>query len=542
MTDRVFISGPMGSGKSAVAASLASLWGTSAVDLDALIEQRSGQTVSALFAARGEAAFRALERELLELLLGDAAVRIVALGGGTVTDKALRHRLLAAGTLVTLRAPLATLVARVGQGEGRPLLSDPSTWGPQALQAHPSASDVATRLSRILEERAAAYAECHAEIDADRPLQSVATAIDQVVSAAPIVVPLGERTYRVEVGAGVRHGLAERVERAISSRKVVLVTDTGVHEPWARSSAEALEQAGFSVSMALLNAGEEHKNIGSIERIWDVALEASVDRDALVLGVGGGVVGDMAGFAASTILRGIALGQLPTTLLAMVDSAVGGKTGIDRAQGKNLIGSFHQPRFVLCDVETLATLPLAERRAGLAEVVKSAWLDGEASVSALEQRASELLAGDLLATSEAVRMAVQLKARIVTADEKETGVRALLNLGHTLGHAIEAAGGYTALRHGEAVALGMVAAYRVAVGLGRATRSQADRMQALLARLGLPTDLDRHLDARAMTFLGSDKKRKGGRVRFIVPSEPGQTEIVPLSADEIARLALGTSP
>jgi shikimate kinase/3-dehydroquinate synthase len=523
MTDRVFISGPMGSGKSAVAARLASMWGTASVDLDALIEQRAGQSVQAIFAEKGEAAFRALEREVLSGVLADTKARIVALGGGTITDKALRHRLLAAGTLVTLRAPLATLLARVGQGEGRPLLGG---------------ADVSARLSGILEERAAAYAECHAEIDADRELDGVVTAIDRVVTAAPIVVPLGERTYRVEVGAGVRHGLIDRVARAASSRKIVLVTDTGVNEPWARSSCETLEQAGFSVATVVLNAGEEHKNIGSIERIWDAALEASVDRDALVLGVGGGVVGDMAGFAASTILRGIALGQLPTTLLAMVDSAVGGKTGIDRAQGKNLIGSFHQPRFVLCDVETLSTLPLAERRAGLAEVVKSAWLDGEASVSALERQASELLVGDLEATSEAVRMSVQLKARIVTADEKETGVRALLNLGHTLGHAIEAAGGYTALRHGEAVALGMVAAFRVAVGLGKATPEQAERMRALLVRLGLPTELDRHLDERAMGFLGSDKKRKGGKVRFIVPGEPGQTDIVPLAADEIARLAL----
>jgi shikimate kinase/3-dehydroquinate synthase len=521
MTDRVFVSGSMGSGKSAVAQRLASLWGTAAVDLDALIEKREGRSVSAIFAEQGEGAFRALERTYLDELLRDPSARIVALGGGTVTDKALRHRLLGEGTLVTLKAPLDTLLARVGQGAGRPLL----------------AGDVSARLSRILEERAAAYAECHAEIDSRGDLSAIAQAIDAVVSDAPIVVPLGERTYRVEVGAGVRHGLLERVARAIPSKKVVLATDTGVVEPWGNRSRDVLAEAGYEVALAVLNAGEEHKNIGSIERIWDVALEASVDRDALVLGVGGGVVGDMAGFAASTILRGIALGQIPTTLLAMVDSAVGGKTGIDRVQGKNLIGSFHQPRFVLCDVETLSTLPLAERRAGLAEVVKSAWLDGEASVSALEQSADDLLAGDLAATSDAVRMSVQLKARIVTADEKETGVRALLNLGHTLGHAIEAASGYTALRHGEAVALGMVAAFRVACGLGAASREQAERMERLLSRLGLPTDLDRHLDDRAMTFLGSDKKRKGGKVRFIVPAAPGQTDIVALGAEEIARLA-----
>jgi 3-dehydroquinate synthase len=287
-----------------------------------------------------------------------------------------------------------------------------------------------------------------------------------------------------------------------------------------------------------LPAGEEHKNIASIETIWNAALDAGVDRDALVLAVGGGVVGDMAGFAASTILRGIAVGQVPTTLLAMVDSAVGGKTGIDRPQGKNLIGAFQQPRFVLCDIETLSTLPLAERRAGLAEVVKSAWLDGEASVRLLEDSVEGLVAGDLVATSSAVRMAVELKARIVTEDERESGARALLNLGHTVGHAIEVASGFGALRHGEAVALGMVAAFRLASRLGRASADDVARTTKLLAALGLPTQVDRYLDDRTLGFIGADKKRKGGKLRFIVPGAPGATEIVPLDEAEVKRLVL----
>jgi 3-dehydroquinate synthase len=255
-----------------------------------------------------------------------------------------------------------------------------------------------------------------------------------------------------------------------------------------------------------------------------------------VIAVGGGVLGDMAAFAASTILRGIAVAQIPTTLLSMVDSAVGGKTGIDRPQGKNLIGSFHQPRFVLCDVETLTTLPLAERCAGLAEVVKSAWLDGEGSVQLLERNAQALADGELAATAEAVRMSVALKARIVTEDEHETGVRALLNLGHTLGHAIEAASEYKGLRHGEAVALGMVAAFRLSRRLGIASAEHEARMLTLLGALGLPTEVDRYLDEKAYSFLGADKKRKGGKVRFIVPKGPGDTQILPLGTDEIRAL------
>jgi shikimate kinase / 3-dehydroquinate synthase len=521
MSERVFLSGPMGSGKSQVAKALAQLWGEPAVDLDQRIEQRAAASVAEIFERRGEQGFRVIERETLEQVLAEGT-RIVALGGGTVTQQALRRRLLAEGTLVTLRASLATLCARVGGGEGRPLLSG---------------EDVATRLARILEERAEAYAECHADIDTDgRELASIAQDIDNVVSDAPIVVPLGLRTYRVEVGPGVRHAVPARVRGAARGGQVIVVTDSGVEEPWAARVRVALAEAGYRVVPVCLEAGEEHKNIRSIERIWDAALDAQVDRDALLLAVGGGVVGDMAAFAASTILRGIALGQLPTTLLSMVDSSVGGKTGIDRAQGKNLVGSFFQPRFVLCDVETLTTLPLAERRSGLAEVVKTAWLDCEASVASIERQADDLLAGDLQATGDAVRMCIKLKTRVVTEDERETGVRATLNLGHTVGHAIEAASGFGGLRHGECVALGMVAAFRLSERLGSGSAEASRRVSELLRRLGLPIDLERYLDQRTLGFMHADKKRKGGKVRFIVPGAPGHTELRALSVEEIAAL------
>lgn len=524
MSERVFLSGPMGSGKSQVAAALGELWRCPIVDLDQRIEQRAALSIPQIFERRGESAFRDLECSVLAEILADPNNKIVALGGGTVVDQSSRRRLLREGTLITLRASLDTLCARVGSGKGRPLLTG-------------SAAEVRQRLSTVLEQRAAAYAECHAELDTDNlAVRDVAQTVDRIVTDASIVVPLGERTYRVEVGAGTRHGLAKRARSSVSGAQAVLVTDTGVEDPWGNRAVQDLVDAGFKLTKVCLPAGEQHKNIQSIEQIWDAALSAGVDRDTLVVAVGGGVVGDMAAFAASTILRGLSFGQLPTTLLAMVDSAVGGKTGIDRPQGKNLIGSFHQPRFVLCDVETLTTLPLAERRAGLAEVVKSAWLDSEQSVKLLEERAEDLVAGDLDATTDAVRMSVQLKARIVTEDERETGVRALLNLGHTVGHAIEAATGFQGLRHGEAVALGMVAAFRLSKGLGVAQEHEVARLTSLLERLGLPVDLDSYLGDKTLDFLGSDKKRKGGKVRFVVPGAPGATKLEPLTLDDVKRL------
>lgn len=345
-------------------------------------------------------------------------------------------------------------------------------------------------------------------------------------------VDLGERSYEVVIGAGARAELPRRLA-ALGEGEVLLVHD-GPDRPWPSEAKRALEAIGRRVVECVLPAGEENKHIRTVERIWDAALAADLDRRCIVLGVGGGVVGDLTAFGASTLFRGVSLCQLPTTLLSMVDSSVGGKTGFNRPEGKNLVGTFYQPRFVVCDVETLSTLPREERVAGLAEVVKSAWLESEEAVAMLEADAEALREGDPEATARAVVMSVRLKARIVSEDERESGPRMLLNLGHTVGHAIEAAEEYRGVRHGEAVALGMLAACRVARGvLGE--RPPEERLRALLERLELPTDLDAHYDARASSLLVSDKKRRGGSIRFVVPGEPGRTRLESLPVDEIRR-------
>ncbi|MFO0693209.1 MAG: 3-dehydroquinate synthase [Polyangiales bacterium] len=514
----IFLSGPMGAGKSTVAKLLSSRLGVEAVDLDERIEHRAGRTIPEIFREQGEPAFRALEREVALGLATSGAV--VALGGGAVTDATTRRALLERGTLITLTAAPEELARRCGDGAGRPLL----------VGREPVAV-----LRDLLERRAAAYAEAHGVVRTDgKSSAEVADEVLAVVRDAPVVVALGERSYRVEIGSGIRARLAARAREAASG-DVVLVhdADADAGRPWPAEAEASLRELGRRVVGVRLDAGEEHKTIHAAERVWDAALEAGVDRRCLVVGVGGGVVGDLTAFAASTLLRGVALGQLPTTLLSMVDSSVGGKTGFNRAAGKNLVGTFYQPKFVICDVATLSTLPDAERVAGLAEVVKSAWLDGEASVAALERDAAALRAGDEAATIRAVRMSVGLKARIVASDETESGPRMLLNLGHTVGHGLEAAGEYRELRHGEAVALGMVAALRVSRSLGRVTDEASERMVGLLDALGLPTDLDARLSDSVFHFMTSDKKKAGGSIRFIAPGEPGQTEIVPLSAAQI---------
>lgn len=507
----------MGSGKSTVAGVVADLLGTQALDLDAHVEALVGTSIPAIFAERGERAFRVLEREAVKTLPPE--VGVVSLGGGTLVDEETRQRLLREGIVITLTADPAVLAARVGAGEGRPLLGE----------------DPRADLERILAQRADAYAEAHAVIDTSTlDPEEIAAQIVAVRNLAPIVVPLGERTYRVEVGRGSRHRVGLHATRHAQG-EAVLVFDGDPDRPWAADVIRSLALASKPPIEVKLPGDEAHKDIQSVERIWDAALDAEVDRRAIVIGVGGGVIGDLTAFAASTLLRGVALGQVPTTLLAMVDSSVGGKTGFNRPRGKNLVGTFYQPKFVLCDVETLSTLPRAERIAGLAEVVKSAWLDSEESVAMLERNAEALLEGDEDATIAAVRMSVRLKARIVHEDERESGRRMLLNLGHTVGHGLEAAADYRGVRHGEGVALGMIAAMRVADRLAGGRAQETERLTRLLERLGLPTDLDRRLNTRALDFIGSDKKRRGERIHFVIPRAPGQTEIALLELDAVRR-------
>ena len=519
----VWLSGPMGSGKSIVAPLVAAALGVPAYDLDAEIEARAGASVAAIFAARGEAGFRAIEQATCAALLAEtnATGAVVALGGGAVTSLELRRVLLRSGVLVTLDATPRALGARISNPESRPLLAgrEPSVV-----------------LAELRDARADAYAECHGVVDTTALAPGeVAERVLALAARPSIVVPLGSRTYRVDLGRGIRHTLAERL-RACVPGACVLVVDSALRASWGAEMSGALAGAGVVTVPVELHGGDSEKTLVAVERVWDAALRAGVGRDAMVVALGGGVVGDVAGFAASTLLRGVAFAQMPSTLLAMVDSSVGGKTGIDRPEGKNLVGTIQQPRFVLCDVELLETLPVAERRAGLAEVVKCALIAGEDALAELEHDAVALAQGDEDATLRAIRMSVGVKADIVAADEHETrGLRVKLNLGHTVGHAIEAQSNYT-VRHGEAVGLGLLAALRVSERLGWARAELARRVSALLTAFALPTDLDASIGAETWRWLQADKKRSGGAVRFLVPVTPGDVRVVPIAPSDIARL------
>lgn len=346
------------------------------------------------------------------------------------------------------------------------------------------------------------------------------------MSARRVAVALGERAYEIHIGPGLL-ARGELLAPLLRGRHVLIVSDTTVAPIYAERVRASIAPS-HAVARLDIPAGEAHKNLTTLARVFDALAELKASRDATVLALGGGVVGDLAGFAAACWMRGVAFVQLPTTLLAMVDSSVGGKTAIDLAQGKNLVGAFHQPAGVIADTDTLMTLPPRELAAGLAEVVKYGALGDVGFIDWLEARVDALNARDPEALTDAIAISCQHKAGIVARDERETGERALLNLGHTFAHAIETATGYDALRHGEAVAIGMVLAARLSERLGLAPGADGERLRALLDRFALPTRLPAGLDARGLVdLMRLDKKAASGRLRLILWHGLGRADIVP---------------
>ena len=337
-------------------------------------------------------------------------------------------------------------------------------------------------------------------------------------------VALGARHYPIWIGRGLL-GDAARWRAMLRGRHALVLSNTTVAPLYLARVAHGLD--GLRWSPFLLDDGEVHKSFANVGRALEALGQLGATRDACVIALGGGVVGDLAGFTAACWMRGIDFIQMPTTLLAMVDSAVGGKTGVNLPAGKNLAGAFHQPRAVIADIDTLATLPEREYRAGLAEVIKGAAIGDEPFFAWLEQHADALLARDDAAVIETIARAVGYKAGVVARDETEQGERALLNFGHTFGHALETAGHYSALLHGEGVAIGMQLAAQLSERLGMSSGAATARLRHLLERIGLPTALPTGLDSQSLlALMRLDKKNTAGALRLILWRGIGRAEIV----------------
>ncbi len=345
---------------------------------------------------------------------------------------------------------------------------------------------------------------------------------------AVVSLKLPHHAYEIHIEPGLLGVLGDRVRAVAAHDRAALLMDETIVETHGRVARDSLTHARFDVVTAQMHAGEDHKNIATVSDLYTTLVEAKLERRSPVIAMGGGVVGDTAGFVAATYLRGVPFVQCPTTLLAMVDASVGGKVGVNLPQGKNLVGAFYQPALVAIDTQTLSTLPMRELRCGLAECVKHAVIRDADRFAWLEAHLDAVLALDPATLVELVRWNVAIKAAVVMEDEKESGVRAHLNFGHTFAHAIEATDGYGAHHHhhGEAVSLGMVAATRLAVDAGRCDASVLDRLVQLLDRIGLPTHAENLAPIDALlASMQLDKKVAGGRLRLVLPERLGAVTI-----------------
>ena len=526
MASLVFLYGPPGSGKSTTGRLLAERLALPFVDLDQRIEKRTGMSIPEIFAKEGESGFRQLEQDELKEVL-NLKWGVIALGGGALLDPNNRDCVEAAGPILCLSASPEALLEHLGSTSvERPLLVDEKDSAPAGYS-----------LMDLLVERNSHYASFVNQIEADaRSPEQIAWDIQILLGAFHLrgmithargePVPRGDSVrpqplgYDVRVQDGTLDTLGSALKMRGLSGPIAIVTDENVAAIYLPRALDSLQEAGYLAKPVIITPGEASKTIYTISYLWKEFLKIGVERNSTVVVLGGGVVGDLAGFAAATYLRGVPWVILPTSLLAMADASLGGKTGADLPQGKNLVGAFHAPHLVLTDPGTLTTLPQVELRSGMAEVIK-AGIIGDPPLFAECAHGWQRLESNW---GELVRRAMAVKIQVIEDDPYEAGLRAVLNFGHTIGHAVELASNFE-LRHGEAVAIGMVAEAWIAEQIGLAEPGLSDQIKDVCVRLGLPTEVPGNLPRAAIRdAMQVDKKRARGRVRFALPRRVGEVK------------------
>ncbi len=516
MIRRVVLTGYMGAGKTAIGQQLAERLGWDFADADALVEGMSGKSIPDLF-AEGESHFRMWERQAIASLAGKVDL-VLATGGGAVVEDETRAILAAMGPVVLLDAPVDVLWERAGSDPNRPLAKDRELF----TARHAVRRLTYGRFPLAYDTSGGDPAAIAAEIAAD-----LFGPVDEVT------VALAERAYRIVVAPGA---LAE-LPRLMPGQPgaCLVVTDDGVPAWYAEVVLASLQLAGWSPVLETVPAGEGSKSLAQAGQLYDACVRAGLRRSSPIVALGGGVVGDLAGFVAATFNRGVPFVQVPTTLLAQIDSSVGGKVALNHPHGKNLIGAFHQPAAVLADTSTLLTLSDREYRAGLGEMVKYGVIMDPDLFETMERETAGLDTRDLALLGRLVARCCELKAEVVAEDEREApgGRRVILNFGHTVGHAIEAVAGYGAVLHGEAVAIGMVAAARLAERRGLLPAGDVARLIALLVALRLPTEVPGMPDDELLDAMTRDKKNQSARLTFVLPTAIGRVETAEVDPGEV---------
>ena len=514
----IYLIGCMGAGKSTVGRLLARVLGRDFLDLDEQIVARAGCSISKIFADEGELGFRERERDALR----QAAQReniVVALGGGAVLRDDNWELIQQSGISIYLKVRPELLAQRIEGEPERPLLLGLTPQ--QRLR----------RLSGIVEGRRERYEQADITLENERTPAEAVAAICEALRGKDLTltlsvinregagevhlvrVALGERSYYIWIKPGLLQHVGELYTHYQLGARAAIITDETVAALYGHQVEEGLRRVGIETIVLSVPPGEASKSLRTAEMLYTRLLESGCDRHTTIIALGGGVIGDLAGFVASTVLRGVPYVQVPTTLLAQVDSSVGGKTGVNHPLGKNLIGTFYQPRCVFIDPEVLKTLPERERWSGLAEVIKYGLIRDPALWARLEEKLEDLVQRPEM-LSEVIARCCEIKAEIVSADEREGGLRKFLNFGHTVGHALEAASDYE-LRHGEAIAWGMLREARLSHQKAGLSASELGRIEKLLARFPKPP-LTQISPQRVMELMRRDKKARNGRVQFVL--------------------------
>ena len=548
----IFITGFSGSGKTTVGRIAARLLGWAFVDLDDEIEQTAGLAIEEIFARYGEAHFRRLESERLAAAC-ERDMQVVSTGGGIVVDWRNRRAMERAGAVVCLEARPETLFARVerqaredAEASARPMLF---------------AADALVRIRSLKARRQFAYTHARLIVHTDdlSPEQAAMEVVrgwkdisetnetraawDSPDLAAVVETSGGD--YPVWVGWDIMDRLGERVIQTVGETSTTYIfTDEHVYS-MARRAQSSLERAGIAAHIFIMPAGEQHKTLKTVELAYEWLSHRRAERGHLVLAVGGGVVGDLAGFVAATYVRGMPFAQAPTSLLAMMDASIGGKVAVDLPRGKNLVGAFYQPRLVLSDVSILRGLPARQMASGWAEAIKHGLILDEDLLADFDRQRDALMALEPEAAAELIRRSVAIKANVVSRDERETlGVRVLLNYGHTIGHAIEAATGYDTYLHGEAVSVGMMGAANIALHRGLLDAEAVERQADMLRSFGLPLSCEGVSVDAIEEAMRSDKKVSAGSIRWVLLDGIGnavtRNDVPPeLVRQTLERLAVG---
>jgi shikimate kinase / 3-dehydroquinate synthase len=532
----IVITGFSGSGKSLVAKEVARRLNWSVIDIDAEIVKLAGKPITDIFQREGEGRFRELERQVIEKAC-QRKQTVIAIGGGAIVDLGNYELLAQNGFLFCLEAKPETIYQRLFQNaiygsepEVRPLLAEDNPL---------------ERISELKASRQRYYANSDWTVHTDR--LSIDQVAEEVIRGWRLLrqadsfqlsafsdkdiacrVTTATQSYPIFVGYGLLDRLGVKIKGSGLSGVITIISDEAVFSIYGTKVAESLKRAGFTVNSFVVPPGEQSKSMDSAVKIYDFLVERRVERDDILIALGGGMVGDLAGFVAATFLRGIPWIQVPTSLVAMVDASIGGKVGVNHPQGKNLIGAFYQPSFVLADCQTLTTLSQRELTSGWAEVVKYGLILDKVFFEFLEADADKLMKLEPDAASQAIARSAAIKAHIVSQDEKERGIRIILNYGHTIAHGLEAATQYKHFLHGEAVAVGMMGAARLSQKLGLLSPEAVGRQQSLLQKFGLPVKC--HYErgealseiTRAMEL---DKKIRAKAVRWVLLEDIGQATI-----------------